>query len=444
MLYGKGQPERRVRQLHHTRWLIALVLALVGCAVGSGAVSAQDASSCDTNDGSGVCEPGSTAPEPDPPTSTTPDPVKPPADPPKPPPPAPRQAPKAPAPAQPCPDGALPPCATAEQGESPTTEVKRKRDCRKRPRIRRPRRCRRRAQASPEQQQRRREERTRRAAERKRRRIARERREERELRKKCGANGSILIGATPGQCDSLANRGGILVGRLASRPLPEPLPPSARLDPGFASLLKRVAGKHWPEVLAILRGKGQTGAAPAKAAELKQLARRVKRGGKLEERVQALADYHRAVGLEGLTRGLDAVKGDLIDRVLRVPTISIYGPGRTDVANGSIDVRILVTMLYLAERQGGVTVTSLISGHGVLTKSGNVSLHAYGRAMDIVAVGGTPIIGHQQPGGVTETALRNIMMMPPEFRPDELISLFDIGGPSFAMSDHADHIHVGF
>ena len=36
------------------------------------------------------------------------------------------------------------------------------------------------------------------------------------------------------------------------------------------------------------------------------------------------------------------------------------------------------------------------------------------------------------------------MLMPAEFRPDELISLFAIGGPSFAMADHADHIHVGY
>ncbi len=28
--------------------------------------------------------------------------------------------------------------------------------------------------------------------------------------------------------------------------------------------------------------------------------------------------------------------------------------------------------------------------------------------------------------------------------PDEVISLFNFGGPSFAMGDHADHIHVGF
>jgi len=35
-------------------------------------------------------------------------------------------------------------------------------------------------------------------------------------------------------------------------------------------------------------------------------------------------------------------------------------------------------------------------------------------------------------------------MLPAALQPSELISLFAIGGPSFAMADHADHIHVGY
>jgi len=247
-----------------------------------------------------------------------------------------------------------------------------------------------------------------------------------------------------GKCRrAVDDQGQYLVGRLASRPLPDPLPPGSRLDAGFARLLQRTTGRQWPLVLATLRAEGKTGSAPATAKELKKLAKRL-RGGGGDERVQALADYHRAAGIAGLTRGLAAVKDDLIDRVLRNPKISIYGGGRSDVSAGHVDVRVLVTMLYLAERQGGITVTSLITGHGVFTKSGGISLHSLGRAMDIGAVAGTSILGNQQPGGVTESALRDVLLMPEELRPSELISLFAIGGPSFAMADHADHIHVGF
>jgi hypothetical protein len=237
------------------------------------------------------------------------------------------------------------------------------------------------------------------------------------------------------------------IHRLASRPLPDPLPAGKRLDAGFADLLERIAKEErasWALVLAVLRERGHTGAAPAGAGELRALARQLRDRSPAGERVAALAAYHRAVGLEGLVRGLHAVKRELGQRVLRSRRISIYPGGRGDVEAGRIDVRVLVLMLYLADRRDGITVTSLIAGHSLLTKSGNVSLHAFGAAVDISAFGGVPVVGHQQPGGVTERALRDVMLLPAELRPTELISLFDLGGPSFAMADHADHVHVGY
>jgi hypothetical protein len=162
------------------------------------------------------------------------------------------------------------------------------------------------------------------------------------------------------------------------------------------------------------------------------------------ERVEALADYNRAVGLRGLSRGLHAAKQELIGRVLRSRRIALYPGGRSDVAAGRVDVRVLVLMLYLADRQRQIGVTSLISGHSLLTASGGLSLHPLGRAVDISSVGDVPVLGHQEPGGVTEQTLRAILLLPEKLRPSELISLFELGGPSFALADHADHIHVGF
>jgi hypothetical protein len=368
------------------------------------------------------------APEPDPQQKPAPKPAAP-------------SAPQAPAPQPLCSDGTAPPCVARTQGDTQTA-TKRKLDCRKRPGHRRPKRCPR-LKGKTGTQHSAGQRRRRHAAAQERRRIARERHIAKS-KKHCKDSGLTLFGATPAQCAKAADQGGVIVGRYLSRPLPDALPPGARLSAAFASLLKRNAGPKWPVVLAVLRAKGKSGPAPAGAGEIKKLARQLRGERGLDERVQALADYHRAVGLAGLTNGLDAVKGELIDRVLHDPSVSIYGPGRTDVASGRIDARLLVTMLYLADRQGSITVSCLISGHSLMTKSGHISLHASGRAMDIGAVGGTSILGHQQPGGVTENALRNIMLMPAEFRPSELISLFAIGGPSFAMADHADHIHVGF
>ena len=71
-------------------------------------------------------------------------------------------------------------------------------------------------------------------------------------------------------------------------------------------------------------------------------------------------------------------------------------------------------------------------------------MHAFGRAVDIAALRGVPILGNQKPGGITERALRDILLLPKELQPEQLISLFDLGGPSFAAADHDDHIHAGF
>jgi hypothetical protein len=236
--------------------------------------------------------------------------------------------------------------------------------------------------------------------------------------------------------------------RSLARPLADPLPPGKRLDPGFARTLERVAGERhasWPLMLALLRAHGATGATPAGADELHRLANEAASGQVHPgERVQALADYNASVGMDGLVRGLSAVKRQLGQRVLSDPSIKIYPAGAGDVQAGRIDVRVLVTMLYLARRDHGITVSCLMSGHNLLTKSGHFSLHGFGRAVDISAVGGVPVLGHQQPGGIVERTLRSVLLLPQEMRPSELISLFALGGPSFALPDHADHVHVGF
>jgi hypothetical protein len=35
-------------------------------------------------------------------------------------------------------------------------------------------------------------------------------------------------------------------------------------------------------------------------------------------------------------------------------------------------------------------------------------------------------------------------MLPVEVQPRQVISLLGMGGPSFPLSDHANHIHVGY
>src|SRR5829696_75751 len=139
-------------------------------------------------------------------------------------------------------------------------------------------------------------------------------------------------------------------------------------------------------------------------------------------------------------------KESLAQRVLNNPRIEVYGCGRRDVQTGQIDRRVLATLEFLAASGFKPTVTSLKCGHGLMTASGNVSEHSTGSAVDIAAVNGIPIIGHQGKGSITELTIQRLLTLQGTMKPHQIISLmtFDGADNTFAMGDHADHIHVGF
>jgi hypothetical protein len=247
------------------------------------------------------------------------------------------------------------------------------------------------------------------------------------------------------------------------RTLPDPTPPAKRLTARFAhELVAAAKANHvdWALVLGVLRAQGRRSQEPATPRGLDRLARSLHAlranadewravlalSGRtaFADRAIALTRYDRAVGLRALVRGLEAEKPALEQRVLSDPRLDIYPGGRDDVANHRINVRVLVLVLYLAEAHGQVTVSSLDSGHRLYARPGVISAHKFGLAVDIAGLEGQSILGHQQAGGLTERAVRNILLLPVELRPKQVISLLGLGGPSFPLADHYDHIHVGY
>jgi hypothetical protein len=246
-------------------------------------------------------------------------------------------------------------------------------------------------------------------------------------------------------------------------PLPDPTPPALRLSPRFATNLKAAArqtGVDWAVMLGILRARGAKGHIPADRVTLGRLAARLDSFGpargdwarivaysgdtRFADKAAALARYDRAVGLDALVKGLEDAKASLATRILADRNISIYGGGRNDIINDKVDVRVLAMIAYLRESFGQVTVSSLISGHRLYARPGVISAHIPGRAVDISGLGGISIQGHQEPGGVTERAVREILLLPTEVMPRQVISLLGLGGPSFPLADHYNHIHIGF
>jgi hypothetical protein len=247
------------------------------------------------------------------------------------------------------------------------------------------------------------------------------------------------------------------------RSLPDPTPPSRRLKPAFAQKLKRISARNhvdWALTLAVLRASGERGSVPASAARLRTLTKALHaRKAQLSpwnsvlalegrttfaDRTVALMHLYRAVGLKALVKGFDWAKPSLSKRILSDRRISIYPGGRTDIQLGRVNVRVLALIAYLAEAHGQVTVSCLISGHRLYARPGVISAHIYGLAADISMLGGMSILGHQQRNSVTEKAVRNILLLPAEMQARQVISLIGMGGPSFPLSNHDDHIHVGF
>ncbi len=255
------------------------------------------------------------------------------------------------------------------------------------------------------------------------------------------------------------------------RSLPEPNAAIGALSPEFAAELLSVAhgaGIDWAVLLAVSRTSALTRLPPAAAATSSPLAALQLRGlawrladlgarsdswhatvalagrGVAAERARALWRLFRSIGIEGLVEGVEGSGGALADLVLHDARISLTAAGRQDVASGGIDPRVLVSIRYLAESFGQISVSCLKTGHRHFARPGVVSAHVYGRAVDVSAVGGIPIAGHQGPDTVTEHALAALLLLPPEETPVQVISLVELSGRTLAMGDHGDHIHIGY
>jgi murein DD-endopeptidase MepM/ murein hydrolase activator NlpD len=132
-------------------------------------------------------------------------------------------------------------------------------------------------------------------------------------------------------------------------------------------------------------------------------------------------------------------------RVLADNHLSIYACGRTDIAGGRIDRRVLAMLEFLVSKGYELTITSLECGHSIMTSSGYVSEHSTGDAVDIAVINGVPVTGHQGPGTLTDELIRTVLQLQGTMHPHQVISLEDLPGPtSFALPDHYDHVHVGY
>jgi hypothetical protein len=139
-------------------------------------------------------------------------------------------------------------------------------------------------------------------------------------------------------------------------------------------------------------------------------------------------------------------KAQLERAVLSDPGIEIPACARHDIAAGAIDKRVLAVLEFLSRSGLQPTVRALRCGSGQYTASDYPSGHLTGDAVDISAIDGIPIAGHQGAGTITDVTIRTLLTLQGEFVPHQIVSLmrYPEAQNTLAMADHWDHIHIGF
>ena len=92
----------------------------------------------------------------------------------------------------------------------------------------------------------------------------------------------------------------------------------------------------------------------------------------------------------------------LRSRVLDRSAHDIYAGGRSDIAAHRINVRVLVLLATWRRPTDRSPSRASTAATGSTPARVVISAHKYGLAVDIAALGGTSILGHQDPGGLTE------------------------------------------
>ena len=137
-------------------------------------------------------------------------------------------------------------------------------------------------------------------------------------------------------------------------------------------------------------------------------------------------------------------KPQLERTVLSEPGITLDACGRHEVAAGKVDRRVLAVLAFLSRSGLEPTVSALRCTSPQF--SGSPSAGYSADEVDISAINGTPIAGHQGPETITDLTIRTLLTLPSEFVPHEIVSLMRYPGSprTHASAADANHIHLVF
>ena len=128
-------------------------------------------------------------------------------------------------------------------------------------------------------------------------------------------------------------------------------------------------------------------------------------------------------------------KQQLEPQVLHDSGIHLGGCGRQDVQAGEVDKRVLATLEFLSVSGLKPSASGLrCSGSAVNAAAANVRASSGQSAVQITAVNGTPITGHEGPGSVADIAVRKLLTLQGAARPERIVSQMSYPGAANALA----------
>jgi soluble lytic murein transglycosylase-like protein len=164
-----------------------------------------------------------------------------------------------------------------------------------------------------------------------------------------------------------------------------------------------------------------------------------------------------ATAAEALTMS----KGELERAVLSDPGIQLDACGRRDVTAGAVDARVLAVLEFLS-RSGLQPTAVLRCPHGASSPAGaDAASVAYGAAarsaladlqaggspgVDITAINGVPVAGHQGRGTIADAAIRTLLTLRGRFAPHRIVSLmrYPDAPATQALASAWSHLRIDF
>jgi soluble lytic murein transglycosylase-like protein len=140
-------------------------------------------------------------------------------------------------------------------------------------------------------------------------------------------------------------------------------------------------------------------------------------------------------------------KQQLEPQVLHGGGVRLGSCARQDVQEGRVDKRVLAMLEYLSVSGLRPTVSGLpCASRTPAALAANAPASASAAAVDITAVNGVPVAGHQGAGSIADTTVRKLLMLQGLARPKRIVSLMSYPGATATRTspNAGDAIHVSF